>query len=1076
MSFVSLTQRFAVWFVLVSLLPILLIGYSLLRNFETEFQKAVAQQISVIADKKADQIDYYLRSLIHDVNIIVQENATPQAMREFTQVFAREGTKSEAYRQLDARYRAFFKRFVDVGNYYDLFLISPQGTVVYSQAHESDFETNLLTGPYRISGLAKTLRNTLNTLENGISAFEFYAPSNNAIAAFITMPVMSEGKIEGVLALQIDSARVFQVLTDNVGMGNSGETIVASREDEHTALVMAPLNAEPDAALKRKISMNIPNRVPLIRRALNGERGNGLSIDYRGQSVVAAWRYLPRMNWGMVVKMDAEEVLAPVYRMRSYALIILSLALVAAMLGAFLLGRRIVTPLKSLSHSAQDFASGKLDQRVSVVGRDELSQLAVSFNDMAEHLQSSYAGLERRVEQRTSDLTLALKQEHEAQKALQRERDFAASLIETAPVIILLLDTQGIIQHANPYFEQLSGYRLDEIKGKDWFTTFLPEQDQDSIRALFQKATHDVPTRGNINPIVIRSGERREIEWNDQTMRDVQGNITGLISIGLDVTVRRSMELALQTSAERLNDAQRIAKVGSWELNLLTGELLWTDEIFRLFEIDKGQLSATYEAFINAIHPDDRDSVNQAYHDSLENRMPYEITHRLLMRDGRIKWVHERCASDFDADGKPIRSVGTVQDVTALQQAERALKQLNEELEQRVEQRTELLLLAKEEAERANNAKSEFLSRMSHELRTPMNAIMGFSQLLETDKDSPLTPDQIDNVQEIRHAGQHLLELINEVLDLARIESGRIHLSLEPVEILPLAKECMTLLQPLFTEYQIKLTLDIDSACTVQADRLRLRQVLLNLLSNAIKYNRKAGSVQIASRPVQEGRARIMVSDSGRGIPADALPRLFKPFERIESAYDGIEGAGIGLALSKRLVEAMDGTIGVESVVDEGSSFWVELSVVEAAVSVPSVFSDETKITQNIYVAERTLLYIEDNTANLRLVQKIISTHTGLKMLDARTAELGLEIARMHHPDLILLDINLPSMNGFEALRQLQNDPVTADIPVIAISANAMECDIKKGLAAGFVDYLAKPIHIPRFLELIEKLLMSRDD
>ncbi|MDD5412300.1 MAG: PAS domain S-box protein, partial [Methylobacter sp.] len=1048
MSFVSLTQRFAAWFVLVSLLPILLIGYSLLRNFETEFQKAVAQQISVIADKKADQIDYYLRSLIDDVNVIVQENTTPQAMREFTRVLAQGGAKSEAYRQLDARYRAFFKRFVEVGNYYDLFLISPQGTMVYSQAHETDFGTNLFTGPYRTSGLAKTIRNTLNTLENGISEFEFYAPSNNAIAAFITMPVMSEGKIEGVLGLQIDSARVFQVLTDNVGMGNSGETVVASREDEHTALVMAPLNAEPDAALKRKISLDTPNRVPLIRRALNGERGNGLSIDYRGQPVVAAWRYLPRMNWGMVVKMDAEEVLAPVYRMRSYALIILSLALVVAMSGAFLLGRRIVTPLKSLSHSAQDFASGKLDQRVSVEGRDELSQLAVSFNDMADHLQSSYAGLERRVEQRTSDLTLALKQEYEAQKALQRERDFAASLINTAPVIILLLDTQGIIQHANPYFEQLSGYRLDEIKGKDWFATFLPERDQNSMRALFQNAVHDdVPTRGSINPIVIRSGEEREIEWYDQTMRDVQGNITGLISIGLDVTARRSMELALQTSAERLNDAQRIAKVGSWELNLLTGELFWTDETFRLFEIDKSQFNATYEAFINAIHPDDRDSVNQAYHDSLENRMPYEITHRLLMSDGRIKWVQERCASDFDADGQPIRSAGTVQDVTALQQAERALKLLNEELEKRVEQRTELLLIAKEEAERANNAKSEFLSRMSHELRTPMNAIMGFSQLLETDQDSPLTADQIDNVQEIRHAGQHLLELINEVLDLARIESGRIHLSLEPVEILPLVEECMALLQPLFTEHQIKLTLDIDRASTVQADRLRLRQVLLNLLSNAIKYNRKAGSVQIACRPGREGRVRIMVSDSGRGIPVDALPRLFKPFERMESAYDGIEGTGIGLALSKRLVEAMAGTIGVESVVGEGSTFWIELSVGEAGVYVPSV-SAGTEITQNNYVAERTLLYIEDNPANLRLVQRIISTHTGLKMLDARTAELGLEIARTHHPDLILLDINLPGMNGFEALRHLQNDPVTADIPVIAISANAMERDIKKGLAA----------------------------
>ena len=525
----------------------------------------------------------------------------------------------------------------------------------------------------------------------------------------------------------------------------------------------------------------------------------------------------------------------------------------------------------------------------------------------------------------------------------------------------------------------------------------------------------------------------------------------------------------IRLAMEQLNDAQHIAQVGSWELDLNNGLLTWSDEIYQLFEIDKRRFGATYEAFLNAIHPEDRNAVNEAYNRSLQTREPYETTHRLLMPDGRIKYVTERCASYFDAGGKAVRSVGTVQDVSALKRTELALKELNEELEQRVQQRTELLLYAKEEADRANSAKSEFLSRMSHELRTPMNAIMGFAQLLETDLETPLTTDQADNIREIIHAGRHLLELINEVLDLARIETGRIELSLEPIEAPSLIGECVALLQPLAFERRIDLKFDMDGTGAVQADRLRLRQTLLNLLSNAVKYNRDDGKVWISCEPSAAGRVRITVRDNGRGIAADTLPRLFKAFERIESAYDGIEGSGIGLALSKSLIEAMGGTIGVESVVNEGSTFWLELPAAETEVYPPA--ANIIGAMHNAYVKAHTVLYIEDNPANLRLLRKIIATHTSLTLLDAPTAEQGLDIATAHCPDLILLDINLPGMNGFEALRRLQNNPATRNIPVIAISANAMERDVKKGLAAGFVDYLTKPIDISRLLSLLDSLL-----
>ncbi|OGT20013.1 MAG: hypothetical protein A2V90_06525 [Gammaproteobacteria bacterium RBG_16_57_12] len=258
-------------------------------------------------------------------------------------------------------------------------------------------------------------------------------------------------------------------------------------------------------------------------------------------------------------------------------------------------------------------------------------------------------------------------------------------IADTAPIIILLLDRQGIIQHVNPYFEQLTGYRLDEVKGKEWFSTFLPERDRDRIRALFLNAIHDVPTRGNVNPIITRSGEEREIEWCDQLMRDAQGNTLSLLAIGLDVTGRRQAEAELRKTAELLNEAQHIAHVGIWELNLLTSELSWSDEIYRLFEIDKGRFGANYAAFLNAIHPDDRDSVNEAYIRALVSRTPYEITHRLRMSDGRIKWVEERCVTDFDAEGTPLRSRGTVQDITERKQAEASLRQTRQLLDSIVE-------------------------------------------------------------------------------------------------------------------------------------------------------------------------------------------------------------------------------------------------------------------------------------------------------------------------------------------------------------------------------------------------------
>jgi len=414
-------------------------------------------------------------------------------------------------------------------------------------------------------------------------------------------------------------------------------------------------------------------------------------------------------------------------------------------------------------------------------------------------------------------------------------------------------------------------------------------------------------------------------------------------------------------------------------------------------------------------------------------------------------------------------------DLTAWHAAEAELKRLNAELEQRIQQRTAELARARDEAERHSRAKSEFLSGMSHELRTPMNAILGFGQLLDAEASQGLTARQHGYVRQILRAGRHLLELITEVLDLARIEAGKLQVSLEPVYLATVLDECLMLMQPVAAEHGVTLlpTAPADCRCHVRADRMRLRQVLLNLLSNAIKYNREGGRVWVACS-ADGARARIGVTDTGPGLSVEQQRRLFRDFERLDADRDEIEGSGIGLAPSRRLVMLMNGEIGVDSEPGSGSTFWVRLPLAEpaaapAAVSTAAsatVPAPETAVT-------RTVLYVEDNPANVALMEAALAQRPGVRLVTAALPQLGLDIARASPPDLILLDIQLPGMDGFELLRRLRQAESTRRVPAVAISANAMPADVERGLAAGFARYLTKPLDLNRLLQAVDELVWS---
>ena len=384
------------------------------------------------------------------------------------------------------------------------------------------------------------------------------------------------------------------------------------------------------------------------------------------------------------------------------------------------------------------------------------------------------------------------------------------------------------------------------------------------------------------------------------------------------------------------------------------------------------------------------------------------------------------------------------------------------------------LTAAKAAAEKANQAKTDFLSSMSHELRSPLNAILGFAQLLESDA-APQTANQSESTAQILQAGWYLLNLINEILDLALIESGKLLLSQEPMSLDEVMLDCRAMIEPQAQQYGVTLHFcTFEKACFVHADRTRVKQVLVNLLSNAIKYNHAGGMVVVECAVQSAERIKISIKDTGPGLSPEKIAQLFQPFNRLGQEANGEEGTGIGLVMTKRLVELMGGVIGVESVVGDGSVFWFELNRADepqlasragTAAPVPG------RVRTRQAAAQRTLLYVEDNPANLRLVEQLVARRPDLRLLSAGDATRGIALAREHRPDVILMDINLPGMSGVRALRILREDPLTQRIPVVAISANAMPHDVRRGLEAGFLRYLTKPIKVDAFMDALDVAL-----
>jgi|GEM_PF-1057604 len=673
-----------------------------------------------------------------------------------------------------------------------------------------------------------------------------------------------------------------------------------------------------------------------------------------------------------------------------------------------------------------------------VIGQLELRKTNTGLTEQAAILEQHAQDLRAA----TDDAVKAHLRTQEALDSLTESEERFRAFSENAVDAFFLHDTAGKILYVNREACQSLGYESDELVGM----------------TIGQIGSNYDVTKHAEYLLALNSGKPltlNGLHWRKDgtffpvevkiTMFELQGEPC-VLALCRDITERLKANEALRKGEERFNLVCCATNDVVWDFDLLSGDVWVSPNYGKLFGKGRKDRMLTLDDWRTGIHSEDRERVVSSFDRVLRSSdESWVAEYRCVKADGSCVDVLDRAFLIRCADGKPTRMIGAMMDVTE-------------------RKRAEAIQRAKDQAERANRAKNQFLSRMSHELRTPLNSILGFAQLLEMYDPSA---QQLDCVEQILRGGKHLLGLINEILDLSRIESGNMMISKEPVYVSEVVQEAVSLISPQTRELGIDVQIDEQIRdLFVHADRQRLLQVMINLLSNATKYNVPGGQVRIGAATLAEGRVALSVSDTGRGIDAEMSERVFMPFDRLGAELKGTEeGTGLGLALSKSLVEAMGGTIWFESIVGEGTTFWVEFASSEQPRMPEEAFQEsEALLTCPLH---KTILYVEDNGSNVTLMSEIFAMKAEWDLVVATTGQKGLSVAKDLVPDLVLLDLDLPDLGGIKVLSQLRRQPHLKAVPVIVVSADATGARIESAMQAGATAYITKPFDVHELLRTI---------
>jgi len=1119
-------------------IPLSLLSILAINNTNQTIEHEVENALNNLVDEKVGLIHEYLLEKEHHVKILANLPMVANALESLTTVFA-QGVTSPAYLSEDMAIRPTLRQLKEQFNAYDLFLIAANGDIIFTVIHEDDFATNLITGPYRETLLASSFERSASLLESSVSRFEPYTPSQKSIilplaaiknelqgqeahSAFVSAPVFNESRFLGVVAIQLNSNDYYHLATDYTGIGRTGEIVISKLEDNH-AVIIAPLRRDPSAAFNLRYLIGSEIARP-IQSSVLGDKGSGVSIGYEDTEILAAWRYIPELQWGMVVKIETAEAFADAIKLEQILILLGFGIMFLAMLVAMYFSNKLSAPLVALIKATEGIMKGDYNQKISIQTFDEVGQLGSSFNRMSTKLRQSlderdhaeqalheaHDTLEIRIKERTAEreqvtaeltqlidtanapifgidekglvnewnqqaaiitgfskkevmghdlvenyitedykepvkqvLDNALKGEELANyefplytkdgkrievllnattrrdmdgnitgvigigqditeaKLAQAERELVSSeltqLINTANAPIFGIDTEGKVNEWNKQAVIITGFSKEDVIGHDLVENYIAENYKTPVKQVLDNALKGEDIANYEFPLYTKDGKRIEILLNATTRRDMDGNISGVIGIGQDITERVRSESELRRSETLLSTSQSIAHIGSWELNLIDDVFWWTDEAIQILGISQDTPTLNFESFFARIHPDDRDWVKESYLESLQDHTPFEVTHRIEHPSQGIRWVHAIAETTYNTDGTPLTTIGTLQDLTDIRAKENALNQA-----QKME------------------AVGQLTGGIAHDFNNLLSIISGNLRFLQQDIGQS-TVEINELFEDAMSAVDDGAELTQRLLGFSRSRT------LQP-EIKNVNDTIEKFTRFLSRTLAVGIELDTnlpDENLFISIDPSQLENALLNLTINARDAMPNGGKITISAERYHQGdgdgdgdgdkysstltegdHIKISVTDTGTGIKAEDLAHVYEPFFTTKEVG---KGSGLGLSMVYGFTQQSNGACHIDSTPGQGTTISMYFPEVREKVTTEKSKDEEEQTIRGTEV----ILVVEDEPRVRRVTLRDLKK-LGYKTLEAENAAVAKAIIESGEPiDLLFSDILMPGeMDG----------------------------------------------------------------
>ncbi len=1080
----SLRTKLLLVFLLLSGTPLLFLAFMSVRSSMQAIQAEIENNLNSTADHELMQAESLIKEKKDDVTVLASTPDVVRALDRLALSFP-EGTNSPAYLEDDKTFRPVLAHFKETWGFYDLFLISAKGDIVFSMLHEDDFGTNLKTGPYKESELAKAFDQAFAQRVTIASVFRAYTPSAGKYAAFVATPVFKEGDLIGAVALRLSTDALYDLAKDYTGLGETGEIVLALLDDNEAVFVTS-LRHDPDAAFNRRVLIGSKDGQP-IQEAVHGRNGSGLSIDYRGKEILAAWRFIPEFRWGMVVKIDTDEAFRAAYAQKSFTVLLCIATVVVVLAVGLIVSWRIAKPLNRVVAVVGRLANGECVDKVETVGRDEVGRLVKSVN-------------------------------------------------------VLIDSNQSIIDQANTIAEG------------DYSADMTPRSDQDELGIALNKMTE------NLRIVSAQNEKDRWLKTGQAELSDVMRGELDPSMLSKNVVSYLAKYLDAQVGVMYLSDGDGTLRLtGSYAFTQrkrlantikagegLVGQAALEKESISISEVPedyvtvnsglgeaaprnllatpvmlegrvKGVLELGTFTRFNDTQIELLKLVSENIAISINSAQDREKMSKLLAQS-------QQQAEELQAQQEELRAANEEleEQTLALKRSEEELKAQSEELQasnEELEEKSQYLSQQKADIERKNRElevvgreieekardlelaskyKSEFLANMSHELRTPLNSLLILAKSLSNNDEGNLTDPQVESAKVIHEGGKDLLNLINDILDLSKVEAGRLNVHFEDVGLESIASHLRPQFDPVADHKGLQFRIEIgdDLPPTLKTDGQRVEQILKNLLSNALKFTHDGSVTLSIHRPDDKVRLRqrgltaadaiaMSVIDTGIGVPEDRQRAIFEAFQQADgSTSRQFGGTGLGLAISRELAKLLGGEIQLRSRQGEGSTFTLYLpreprdapagenaaepattspvasSSMEAGndeanrpLPVPSTAEFLPDDRRQIGAADKTILIIEDDVRFAGILVDL-SRQRGYTCLVAGDGSSGLQLAFEHRPTGVILDLGLPDIDGLNVLSQLKHNLATRHIPVHVISARD---ESAASLCRGAIGHLTKP-------------------